>query len=277
MFRRGSLPDLHHRYADGPQPFALAAPRPPQPYLFPAHGREQIPDQFNGRVSTSIPKPEPYDPSKNFTRFCQRFLQYISLSNLRNNNLHYMLLGMVDDITYAKLCKVPLTDEEKAIPELFCRKFERAIYPPSESKALRSELAMVKQGANETVGQFAFRISEMALKAYPHAALRDEASYTAFIQGLYDIALKTKVLESDVDNFDEALQYAERLERVARSVKSSNLTEPAAVFAVGSSTSSVSREDDSTWVEASHGSYHAEQDSGNFSNYHPSHSHPRFW
>ena len=140
---------------------------------------------------------------------------------------------MLDDITYAKLERVNLREIEQRDPDLFCRRYERVIYPPGESKALRSELSMIKQGANESIEKFAFRIAETAAKAYDRAAMRDEASYTAFIQGIYDIAIKTKVHESDVDNFEDAVALAERLERVAKSLNATHM-DSSPIFSIDS-------------------------------------------
>ena len=236
----GSLPDLTHlewgephlggfgpnfghpHYGHQPPMYNMG----PQP-LFPLPADFIRPrNRQNDRTTfrTSVPKPGNYVHTGNFARFCQRFRQYISLGHMRGNNLHYLLLGMVDEITYAKLEKVILTPEEMTNPELFCARYEQVIYPPGESKALRSELAMIKQSCNESIEDFGFKISEMATKAYINQAMRDEASYTAFIQGIYDISIKTKVHESDVDNFTDAVQLAQRLERVAKSLNSSTTT-----------------------------------------------------
>ena len=176
----GSEPDLrrvdlnmrlppHLQGLPGRQPHLM--PPPPLMPRYPLHNRNRT------TISTHIPKPANYVNTKNFSRFCDRFKQYIALSNIRGDNLHYVLLGMVDDITYAKLEKVELENREKRDPELFCRRYERVIYPPGESKALRSELAMIKQGAEETIETFAFRISETAAKAYNDIPMRHEASY----------------------------------------------------------------------------------------------------
>jgi hypothetical protein len=58
--------------------------------------------------------------------------------------------------------------------------------------------------------------------------MRNEASYTAFIQGIYNIAIKTKV---HVDNFEAVIRLAERLERVSKSLNQPH-SEPSAIFAV---------------------------------------------
>ena len=237
----GSEPDLRRLHlADEvdrpfvrPPPFVrrqpLMGPPPPnRPFIDRAH--------FNQRATVKVPKPANFVHTNNFSRFCERFKQYVTLGRLQGPNLHYLFLSMLDDITYAKLERVNLRELEKRDPDLFCRRYERVIYPPGESKALRSELSMIKQGANESVEKFAFRISETAAKAYDRAAMRDEASYTAFIQGINDIAIKTKVHESDVDNFENAVALAERLERVAKSLNATHV-DPSPIFSVDSAPS----------------------------------------
>ena len=236
----GSEPDLrrvglnmrlppHLQGLPGIQPHIMPPPMP----RYPLHNL----NRNRTTISTHIPKPANYVNNKNFSRFCDRFRQYIALSNIRGDNLHYVLLGMVDDITYAKLEKVELEDREKRDPVLFCRRYERVIYPPGESKALRSELAMIKQGADETIETFAFRISEIAAKAYTlDIPMRHEASYTAFIQGIYGTSIKTKILESEVDNFSDAVQLAERLERVAKSLNTPDVNSVSTtIFAINGS------------------------------------------
>ena len=72
----------------------------------------------------------------------------------------------------------------------------------------------------------------MASKAYNNQPMRNEAAYTAFIQGIHDLSIKTKVLESDVNNFTEAVQLAERLERVSKSLNASEMAEHTPIFAI---------------------------------------------
>lgn len=188
-------------------------------------------------VSTKIPKPANFVHTGNFNRFCERFKQYVQLSRIQGENLHYLFLSMIDDVTYAKISRTPLSEIEKTNPDLFCRRFERIIYPPGESKSVRSELAMIKQGSNETIDEFAFRISEMSSRAYSDEHIKREAAYTAFIQGIYNIGIKTKIHESEVNNFEEATLLAKRLERVATSLNIET-TSPSHVYQVGNSTPS---------------------------------------
>ena len=189
-------------------------------------------------VSTYIPKPANYKHGENFSRFCSRFKQYITLANIRNKNLHLFLLSMIDEQTYARLSEVSLTNTERESSDLFCAMFEKAIYPPGESRATKSELASCKQEPSEAIATYAFRISELALKAYPkqnEVVVRNECSNTSFLQGIYDQAIKVKVHESDTDSFEESVALAERLERVSLSMKTddnSSLLEPVAVLAI---------------------------------------------
>ena len=226
----GSEPDLRrlHLMDDDNRPRPFVRPMQPLP-----RNRPFIRAHLGQRATVKVPKPANFFHTNNFSRFCERFKQYVALGRLEGQNLHYLFLSMLDDITYAKLERVDLREREKRDPEMFCRRYERVIYPPGESKALRSELAMIKQGANESVEKFAFRISEIAAKAYDTAAMRNEASYTAFIQGIYDISIKTKVHESDVDNFENAVSLAERLERVSKSLNAIHV-DPSPIFAVNS-------------------------------------------
>jgi hypothetical protein len=71
----------------------------------------------------------------------------------------------------------------------------------------------------------------MAAKAYDTIATKNEASYTAFIQGISDISIKTKIHESEADNFQDAVRLAERLERVSKSLNA-HQHDPAPIFAI---------------------------------------------
>ena len=224
----GSAPDLRYIGID-PPPLTQHGPGRVDPLV------NQEPKIFDQRTTIKVPKPANFVHTSNFTRFCERFKQYVMLGNIKGENIHYLFLSMLDldDVTYAKLEGVKLRDHEARDPNQFCSIYERIIYPPGESKALRSELAMIKQGANESMESFSFRISEMAAKAYSKVEMRNEASYTAFIQGIYNIAIKTKVHESDVDNFQDAVKLSQRLERVSKSLHGPT-EESAAIFAIKS-------------------------------------------
>ena len=75
---------------------------PPAPPQFGLRNRQDNTVTF----STNVPKPDKFVHTGNFARFCQRFKQYIRLGRIRGPNIHFLLLGMVDDITYAKLEKI---------------------------------------------------------------------------------------------------------------------------------------------------------------------------
>ena len=67
--------------------------------------------------STKIPK---YVKGDNFSRYCERFQEYVLISRVESPNLHMYFLQNVDDETYSQLRDVELSDQQKADATLFC-------------------------------------------------------------------------------------------------------------------------------------------------------------
>lgn len=60
-----------------------------------------------------LPKPEKFKRGQNFSKFCEKFMDYITLSKIHDDNLYILFLNMVDDFTLDKLRKVPLTTDQR--------------------------------------------------------------------------------------------------------------------------------------------------------------------
>ena len=125
----------------------------------------------------SVPKPDKFQKGQNFSRFVRRFVQYITLSNMEGENLDLLFLSFIDhDETFEKLSRVELSESEKRNLDSLVERFEREIYPKIASQTLKSELQNLCQNSQESAEEFAFRISEIADKAYDNMAVRNESA-----------------------------------------------------------------------------------------------------
>ena len=52
-----------------------------------------------------LPKPEKFVRGQNFAKFCTKFMDYVTLSNISGDNLHILFLNLVDEFTAEKLRK----------------------------------------------------------------------------------------------------------------------------------------------------------------------------
>lgn len=160
-------------------------------------------------------KPGKYKAGENFSRFCDRFLVYVKMSEVANDNLNLLLLQSLDDETFATLQNVKLGDEEKRDAQLFCNVYKKAMYG-EEEQSLKSDLFDYIQSPNDSIPEFAFKLKEKGELAFSDKEQRSDACLTAFLRGIYDPHIKRKLNETRVENLEDAIKTAKRLERVDR-------------------------------------------------------------
>ena len=163
---------------------------------------------------SKVPRPKDFTKGENFSRFCDRFKEYVYLTRLNDPNLYIYLLQLVDNETYELLKKVRLKRREKGDVAAFCKKFVKAIYPDGDAVSLKSEVLTCKQKSDENIDKFQYRLLEKASIAFSDKKVRDENCLIAFLQGVRDISMKIKLNEAEIQTFDDAVKLAKRLERV---------------------------------------------------------------
>ena len=103
---------------------------------------------------------------ENFDQYADRFLQYIPTSQIKSSNLNLVFLQLLDDRTYDILKDIPLRREEKSDAELFVSIYKAALCPSSRSAAMRTEVFNLRQDETESIDDFAYRLRELAKKAF---------------------------------------------------------------------------------------------------------------
>lgn len=169
-------------------------------------------------AARSLARPQRYKRGDDICIFFERFEQYAILSGISENvDLH--LLNLVeDDNMYKKLKNIATTPLHKRNVTALITALRESLFPVAESRLLRSTLTNMKQGFNEDVEAFAMKIGDIAGKAYAEHTLREEASLSTLLSGLTEVGIRQKLMESDVQTFEEATRLALKLERIARAV-----------------------------------------------------------
>ena len=161
--------------------------------------------------STKMPK---FQKGDNFSRFCERFQEYVYIAKINDANLYMYFLQNVDDETYSILKSVNLDAAQKTDPTLFCPLFKNAVYGDI-TISLKNEVMECKQKSDENVADYAYRLREMANIAYTNPDFAEENCFIAFLRGIKDPQLKRKLNEAtSLTNFKDAVKLAKRLERI---------------------------------------------------------------
>ena len=168
---------------------------------------------MTGMHLSQVTKLRKFSKGENFSRYCERFQEFVTITKMRDNNLHLYFLQHVDDETYSALKSVSLLDAEKRDAVLFCDAYKSVIYG-EESIPLKNEVMNCKQLSNEDISEFAYRLRDKANIAFSDQDVIDENCLLAFMRGLRNLHIKRKLNESDVVDFSEALKLAKKLEKV---------------------------------------------------------------
>ena len=149
----------------------------------------------------------------NFNHFCDRFIEYVTMTGLSDDNLYLVFLQQLDDETYAKLKEVSLNPVEKKDVEKFCTKY-KTMYHGKASMPLQFKVFDCKQHENESVSDFAMRLREKASIAYSDKHKVADVCHTAFIRGVINPKIRRRLYETCPDNFNGAVEKATKFEAV---------------------------------------------------------------
>ena len=164
---------------------------------------------------SNITKLYKFSKGENFARYCDRFLEFIRISRVRDPNLYLFFLQKMDNETYTILKTAKLSAEEKANAKLFIKIYKDLIYG-NEKMSLRNEVIDCKQNFGENVRDYACRILEKSNMAFDDPKTREEYCLMAFLRGVRNTHIKRKLNEVSLEKFDEAVRWAEKLERIER-------------------------------------------------------------
>ena len=87
----------------------------------------KLADAISSVKLSQVSKLSKFSKGENFSRYCDRFLEYIKISRMRDRDLYLYFLQNMDDETYTILKTAKLTPEEKADGKLFVEIYKRII------------------------------------------------------------------------------------------------------------------------------------------------------
>ena len=185
------------------------------------HQRELTEAILKLNISHNVQMPK-FQKSENFSTFCERFQQYVIVSRLNDPNLYKYFLLNVDNETYTTLKSTELTNAQKADANLFCPIYKQLFYG-NLGVLLRNEVRDCRQNSTETITEYAHKLRETANAAFSDHNAAEYECFLTFLGGVYDTGIKRKLNEStSLNNFEDALQLAKRLEKIEKTFNSDN-------------------------------------------------------
>ena len=154
-----------------------------------------------------------FQKGENFSRYCERFQEYIYIAKIADPNLYMFFLQNLNDETYATLKSVILTDPEKADEKQFLNIYKKAIYG-NEEIFLKNAVFECKQLPSESISDYAYKLREKATIAYQTMEDVEGNCLLVFLRGVRDLQIKRKLNEASPETFKEAVTTAKRLETI---------------------------------------------------------------
>lgn len=179
---------------------------------------EQLTETISRMKISQATKMPRYQKGESFSRYCERFIEYVYLSKLEDKDLYLYFLQNVDDKTYSilKTVNVPNSGNNRSDPKLFCTLYKSAIYGEANSNiTLRNEVLECKQAPNETISDYTYRLREKASIAFTNSETANETCLSALLRGIRDQTIKRKLNEDvNIVTFQDAEKRAKRLEQI---------------------------------------------------------------
>ena len=183
-------------------------------------------DEENGEILNSklarITKLKRFEKGHNFAMFCERFLSYVRIANLKGPYLHEHLLQNVDDETYSVLRAVQLSRQEMKDPKLFCAMYREAIYG-NAATVLKNDLLECRQKQEESISEYVFRLRAKSSVAYLDEKMARENCLLALLRGVRSKYMKQELNVACLVSFEAAVQLATRIEGVEKMMSDSEV------------------------------------------------------
>ena len=172
-------------------------------------------------------KPHRFKKGDEICTFLERFEQYVIVNNIHDGNMDLLLLSLIDDDKiYKKLRNVELSVQQRTNVGMLVDKMKESLFPITETRIMRSELARLAQNQGESVEDFALRVEDLAGKAYSDLRLREEACVSRLMEGSKSGVVRQKLMESDATTFENAKLIAIKQERITETIAAQEETKP---------------------------------------------------
>ena len=176
----------------------------------------------NKQFFLKIAKPQKFKTGDEINLFLDRFEEYVIMSKIDEQDIDLFLLTLIDDsITYRKVkaAMAQLNNIDKLNVRALTSALKKRLQPAARTRIKKINLSTIRQGEDESVETFTFRVRESAELAYEDMVKRDEAALNALIAGIKDCRLHEKLMSSECQTFDEASRIAIKFEEITKSSK----------------------------------------------------------
>ena len=153
-----------------------------------------------------------YTDGENFSRFCEKFIDYCNITNVPAQKAYSLFMQNVDDITYETLKTVKLTLTDKLEIKRFTSAFKAAIYD-DESFVMKNQVINCEQKEGESIKSYAFRLRELACCAFDSREMQDEMCLIAFVKGVRNEFIRRELAIKHWNSFQEAISQATKFEK----------------------------------------------------------------
>ena len=156
-------------------------------------------------------KPDVYKYGEDFSRFIKRYEDFTKIAKL-GENLHLVLLSLVDDHTYDILCKVWISDGISTDMGAIGKLYKEVMGSQEDVNIWRGKLLDIKQYDGEGVEDYGRRLQEMALHAYPDGD-GEGMKVSVFIKGLRNEKQQLALYQGGLLTYEKAVIKVRRLEK----------------------------------------------------------------
>ena len=156
-------------------------------------------------------KPDVYKYGEDFSRFIKRYEDFTKIAKL-GENLHLVLLSLVDDHTYDILCKVWISDGISTDMGAIGKLYKEVMGSQEDVNIWRGKLLDIKQYDGEGVEDYGRRLQEMALHAYPDGD-GEGMKVSVFIKGLRNEKQQLALYQGGLLTYEKAVMKVRRLEK----------------------------------------------------------------
>ena len=169
-----------------------------------------------GHMTITVGKPKPYVHGDNFYQFCNRFIDFVTINEIKSKNLRTIFLSLVDNRTYGTLADYELQCGEAFCPIKLCDAYKKAMNPTMNNGQLLSALYRMTQIDRESVDDFICRINELACKLEMDKREIMSIKLSVFTNGLSSNAAKIEFAKFDEGRlrYEDAINMARKIEKI---------------------------------------------------------------